>query len=57
MIGIDIVKEEINKKINLELILDDIILHPYERSDFIVSYYTIQFVPPRLRQELITSQK
>ena len=42
-----------NKKINLELILDDIILHPYERSDFIVSYYTIQFVPPRLRQELI----
>lgn len=30
----------------------DINLYAYEKSDFIVAYYTIQFVPPRLRQEL-----
>ena len=42
-----------NGKKNIELIVDDINLHPYEPSDFIVSYYTIQFVPPRLRQKLI----
>jgi len=30
----------------------DINLHAYEKSDLIVAYYTLQFVPPRLRQEL-----
>jgi len=37
---------------NLEFVQDDIILHPYERSDLIVSFCTIQFVPPYLRQAL-----
>jgi tRNA (cmo5U34)-methyltransferase len=38
---------------NIELVADDINLFPYEASDFIVAYYTVQFVPPRLRQDLI----
>jgi tRNA (cmo5U34)-methyltransferase len=38
---------------NIELLVDDVNLFPYEKSDFIVSYYTVQFVPPRLRQELL----
>ncbi len=45
---------ESNKKTkNIDLLVDDINLHPYEKTDFIVAYYTIQFVPPRLRQRLI----
>ncbi|MFC5474495.1 methyltransferase domain-containing protein [Paraherbaspirillum soli] len=38
---------------NVSFITDDINLHPYEKSDFIVAYYTLQFVRPRLRQELL----
>ena len=37
---------------NIELHVDDINTFEYEPTDLIVSYYTIQFVPPRLRQEL-----
>ena len=43
-----------NKKIkNLKLIIDDAITFNYKKSDFIISYYTIQFIPNRLRQILI----
>ena len=59
-VGIDIepsmikqAKKEISNTKNIKLIADDINLYPYEKSDFIVSYYTIQFIPPHLRQELI----
>lgn len=38
---------------NLELIANDINTFPYEKSDFIVAYYTVQFIPPYLRQDLI----
>ncbi|AEF99592.1 methyltransferase domain-containing protein [Methylomonas methanica] len=38
---------------NVELLADDINLFPYEPADFIVAYYTVQFIPPRLRQELL----
>ncbi len=38
---------------NVDLVVDDISLYGYSPSDFIVSYYTLQFVPPRLRQELL----
>ena len=38
---------------NVELLADDINLFAYEPAEFIVSYYTVQFIPPRLRQELI----
>lgn len=37
---------------NVQFETADINLYAYEKSDFIVAYYTIQFVPPRLRQEL-----
>src|ERR1043165_5733294 len=38
---------------NVEYLLADACEVDYEESDFIVSYYTIQFVPPRHRQTLI----
>lgn len=38
---------------NLEFVQDDINLYPYEASDLIVSFCTIQFVPPYLRQKLL----
>jgi len=38
---------------NVELVADDINLVEYEPADLIVAYYTVQFVPPRLRQELL----
>jgi tRNA (cmo5U34)-methyltransferase len=37
---------------NIELVVDDAVTYDYEKADLIVSYYCIQFVPPRLRQEL-----
>ena len=40
---------------NLKLIVDDAITYKYKKSDFIVSYYTIQFIPNRLRQVLLDS--
>lgn len=40
---------------NVELHVGDINLFEYEPADLIVAYYTIQFVPPRLRQDLINT--
>ena len=37
---------------NIELVCDDILLHDYEKSDLMVAYYCIQFVPPYQRQDL-----
>ena len=39
---------------NVKLETADILLFDYESCDLIVSCYTIQFVPPRVRQDLIT---
>jgi len=39
---------------NITLHHDDVMLFDYEKSDFMVSYYCIQFIPPRHRQELFT---
>ena len=38
---------------NLELICEDLLSYDYLQSDFITSYYTIQFIRPSQRQELI----
>ena len=38
---------------NVEVILDDALTHPFEKADLFVSYYCIQFVQPRHRQDLI----
>ncbi len=45
-------KKEIENRPNLELVADDICTYAFQKSDFIVCYYTMQFVPPRLRQEM-----
>jgi len=45
-------KEE-TKLENIELVTEDINLYECNPSDFIVANYTIQFVSPRLRQELL----
>lgn len=38
---------------NVTFMAEDISLMEFEPADFIVAYYTIQFIPPRLRQEVI----
>jgi tRNA (cmo5U34)-methyltransferase len=38
---------------NAEIICDDALTHPFEKADLFVSYYCIQFVQPRHRQDLI----
>ena len=40
------------KRDNLLFVHDDVIAYEYEKSDFIVSYYLIQFVRPSQRQQL-----
>ena len=59
-VGIDCIPEMIQEAKrntgeleNIELVLDDIVTYDYEPSDFIVAYLTVEFIPPRLRQELI----
>lgn len=46
-------KKEMEYIDSVELVVDDIFSYPYEKSNFIVSYYTIQFMPPHIRQEVI----
>ena len=45
-------KEETKGTPGIELIVDDITTFPFEKSNFIVSYYTMQFVPPHVRQDV-----
>jgi tRNA (cmo5U34)-methyltransferase len=58
-IGIEIEKDmvkkanELYKSSNLSFACDDMTTMTLEKSDLIVSYYTIQFIHPKLRQELI----
>lgn len=61
-IGIDCIEEMIEKAItkqnkidisNIEFQLDNILEYDFEKSDLIVSYYTIQFIRPSERQRLI----
>jgi tRNA (cmo5U34)-methyltransferase len=59
-IGIDSVPEMIEKArrhcatvSNVELVVGDALTADIEASDLIVSYYCVQFIPPRVRQDLI----
>jgi len=38
---------------NLQFICDDINVYEFEKSDLILSYYTVQFIHPKFRQLLI----
>lgn len=38
---------------NVKVLLENVTTFPFEKCDLIVSYYCIQFIPPRARQELI----
>jgi tRNA (cmo5U34)-methyltransferase len=44
-------KKEV-KAPSVKLLADNIVTFPYKKSDMIVAYYTMQFVPPHVRQEL-----
>ena len=44
---------ELYKSSNLSFICDDMTTTNLDKADLIVSYYTIQFIHPKLRQELI----
>ena len=46
-------KKQTSGLINVSLEIADVNLYEFEKSDFIVSYYTIQFIQPKLRQQLI----
>ncbi|HYD95021.1 MAG TPA: methyltransferase domain-containing protein [Noviherbaspirillum sp.] len=37
---------------NVQYLVDDVLQHPFESTDFVVAYYTVQFVPPRVRQQV-----
>jgi len=59
-IGLDAEKEMIKKArknlgglSNVELLVEDVNLFEFDASDFIVSYYTIQFIHPKYRQKLV----
>ncbi len=60
-IGIDIEQDMINKanqtykNSNLNFIKQDINTMEFKKSDMIIAYYTIQFIHPKFRQELINT--
>lgn len=39
---------------NIELLVEDAVEYEWEKTDLFLSYYTMQFVRPRYRQELIS---
>ena len=45
-------RKEVDQSLSIELVVDDIATFPYEKSNFMVAYYTMQFVPPHVRQEI-----
>ena len=52
----DMVKQaafELGSMKNVTLLVDDICAFDYEPADLIVAYYTFQFIPPKLRQDLM----
>lgn len=60
-VGIDAVEPMVEKARahcaglpSVEVVLDDVLSFDYEKSDLFVSYYCVQFVQPRHRQELIS---
>ena len=50
---VDFAKNRYDQITNLEFLCDDIMNLEMEESDFIVAYYTVQFIRPSLRQKLI----
>jgi tRNA (cmo5U34)-methyltransferase len=50
---IDFAEGRYNQITNLSFICDDVMNLEMEESDFIVCYYTVQFIRPSLRQKLI----
>ena len=47
---VDFANDKLKDYENIEIICDDILNVDLEKSDMIVSYYTIQFIKPRIRQ-------
>lgn len=59
LIGIDnqesmikVAKKHCNNTPNIELLNEDIVTHPLEKSTLIVAYYCLQFIHPKHRQDI-----
>ena len=50
----EIDEEFLENKI-VTLVEDDLVFYPYEKSDLIISYYTVQFIQPKYRQEILNT--
>lgn len=48
----ELLQESSPSSTNVNYVVDDILTHAYEPADFIVAYYTVQFVRPHVRQEI-----
>lgn len=49
---LDQARVEQGQRSGMELVCADVNLFDYEKTDLVIAYYTVQFVPPRIRQEL-----
>jgi tRNA (cmo5U34)-methyltransferase len=59
-VGIDVEEEMVRKASahcaghkNIQILCEDINLFDFEKSDLVISYYSIQFIEPRHRQDLL----
>lgn len=46
-------RENVSELANVSVDVADVNLYDFEKSDLIVSYYCVQFIPPKFRQQLI----
>ena len=49
---IDQARKSTKEHTNIELVCENIATYPLESSDFICAYYTMQFIPPYVRQDV-----
>lgn len=47
------IASEFLKSKTVTLVEDDLVFFPYEKSDLMISYYTVQFIQPKYRQEML----
>ena len=50
---VDHAKKSLSNDARVEIFFEDAIFHDYQPADLIIAYYTIQFIHPKFRQELI----
>ena len=50
---VEYAKKNLSNDARAEIFFEDAVFHDYQPADLIIAYYTVQFIHPKFRQELI----